>query len=605
MTEGDSTSVGQLRATEIALRLANRSLLLCSQVSSAVVHATEESALLHEVCRIAVDSAGYRAAWIGRAEHDPKKTIRPLAHSGVLGELIHRVHLTWGEDGFGAASAAIRTGRPALIRDAANHPAYARITEQMRQGGCLAGLAVPLMVGQEIFGAIVVYADEPNAFDDTEIGLIAKLGANLAHGILTLRAQRERAEAMAALERAHAELEDGVAERTRELTDRTRELIEEIERRKLAVERLRDSHAKYQQLVEQAASIIMRMDTQGRVTFMNDFAQRFFGFTEGELLGSPVVGSIVPAVESSGRDLNLMMSAIAGHPDRFLYNENENMRKDGSRVWIAWTNRPIRDSAGKVIEVLCVGTDISHLKQAEREIINAKEAAEIADRTKSAFLATMSHELRTPLNSILGFSGILVAGLSGPLNREQHKQLSMVQNSARHLLALINDVLDISKIESGQLELAREEFDMKRSVDKVVESIRPLAEKKGLSLRLMLAIESGQRMGDARRFEQVVMNLLGNAIKFTDHGGIEVRCSSSAKETTIAVADTGIGISPDALPTLFRPFHQIDSGLARQREGTGLGLSICKRLVELMGGTIAVSSEVGRGSTFSFTLPNE
>jgi signal transduction histidine kinase len=122
---------------------------------------------------------------------------------------------------------------------------------------------------------------------------------------------------------------------------------------------------------------------------------------------------------------------------------------------------------------------------------------------------------------------------------------------------------------------------------------------------MVLAIESGQRMGDARRFEQVLMNLLGNAIKFTDHGGIEVRCSSSSQETTITVADTGIGISPDALPALFRPFHQIDAGLARQREGTGLGLSICKRLVELMGGSIAVSSERGRGSTFSFTLPNE
>ncbi len=240
-------------------------------------------------------------------------------------------------------------------------------------------------------------------------------------------------------------------------------------------------------------------------------------------------------------------------------------------------------------------------RTAELEV--AKERAEQADRIKSAFLATMSHELRTPLNSIIGFTGIMLQGLAGPLNPEQQKQMAMVQNSSRHLLSLINDVLDISKIEAGQLDLAYESFDLRTSIEKMIKLITPLAEKKGLNLEFDFPESQASITTDQRRIEQVILNLLNNAVKFTDQGNVSIVCRAKDSGFILSFSDTGIGIKKEDLTNLFQPFTQIDTGLARKREGTGLGLSICKRILDIMGGSIAVESTLGKGSTFTVLLP--
>jgi PAS domain S-box-containing protein len=242
--------------------------------------------------------------------------------------------------------------------------------------------------------------------------------------------------------------------------------------------------------------------------------------------------------------------------------------------------------------------------QRTAELEEAKERAEVADRLKSAFLATMSHELRTPLNSIIGFTGILQQQLPGPLNKEQKKQMAMVRDSADHLLALINDVLDLSGIEANQLTLTCQRFDLRESIRRVCMSMRLAAESKGLTLTVDINAEVDSIYSDRRRVEQIILNLLGNAIKFTDEGFVELKCRMDNDWVHISIADSGIGIKEADLGSLFRPFRQLESGLNRRYEGTGLGLCICKKLVEGLGGGIWVQSIEGKGSTFSFTLPN-
>ncbi|MBE0584717.1 MAG: transporter substrate-binding domain-containing protein [Desulfofustis sp.] len=237
------------------------------------------------------------------------------------------------------------------------------------------------------------------------------------------------------------------------------------------------------------------------------------------------------------------------------------------------------------------------------ELAAAMQQAQAADRLKSAFLATMSHELRTPLNSIIGFSGILLQELAGPLNEEQHKQLSMVRDSSRHLLALINDVLDISKIEAGQLALDADTFDLQPSIAKMVDIVMPLARKKELDLRVIIAEDVTTVHTDRRRLEQVILNLLNNGVKFSNQGYVELSCRSDGDQYVLAVSDTGIGIKDEDLAGLFQPFHQVDTGLTRSHEGTGLGLSICRKLIDMMGGTISVESRWGEGSTFTIRFP--
>ena len=221
------------------------------------------------------------------------------------------------------------------------------------------------------------------------------------------------------------------------------------------------------------------------------------------------------------------------------------------------------------------------MAQRTEELSDALLQAQDADRLKSVFLATMSHELRTPLNSIIGFSGILLQGLAGPLNA----------------------VLDISKIEAGQLRVERAPFAMRSVIESAVRAVSPLAQKKGLVLHQVIAAEVGDISSDRRRVEQILLNLLSNAIKFTEQGGVRLECRVQGKWLDTSVSDSGMGIRPEDLGRLFEPFHQLETGLNRRHEGTGLGLAICKNLMRLLGGEIHVESEWGEGSVFTFMLP--
>jgi PAS domain S-box-containing protein len=313
-------------------------------------------------------------------------------------------------------------------------------------------------------------------------------------------------------------------------------------------------------------------------------------------------------------DKEAVFAALQAHLEqRGPYDLEYRMRtKSGEYRWFRASGQAKWDATGQPLRMAGSLTDITARKRAEEalranneELRLATEKAQTADRLKSAFLATMSHELRTPLNAILGFTGIILQELAGPITAEQRTQLGMVELSGQHLLALINDILDLSKIEAGEMKVSLAPFDLRAAIEKTTATVQPLAHQKGLALRVTVAPSIGILISDQRRVEQVLLNLLNNAIKFTAQGEVALTVEATGTVVRLCIADTGIGIKPTDLPTLFKPFHQLDFGTARYHEGTGLGLTICQRLAALLGGTIQVESEWGKGSVFTFTLPQK
>ena len=238
-----------------------------------------------------------------------------------------------------------------------------------------------------------------------------------------------------------------------------------------------------------------------------------------------------------------------------------------------------------------------------REIEQKSRQLEVASQHKSQFLANMSHELRTPLNAILGYTELMQDGLYGDLPTKTKEVLDRVQKNGKHLLGLINDVLDLSKIEAGQLALSLDEYSMKDIVHSVVSATESLASAKQLPLKVAVAESMPIGRGDERRIAQVLLNLVGNAIKFTEEGEVRVAAGMSDGMLQVAVTDTGPGIPQEEQARIFEEFHQVDSSNTKKKAGTGLGLAIAKRIVELHGGRISVQSELGRGSTFTVDLP--
>lgn len=402
----------------------------------------------------------------------------------------------------------------------------------------------------------------------------------------------------------------------------------DIAKRKHAEEAQRASEERYRTLFQQAPDGIVIADANSYCLDANDSLCHMLGYNRDELIGMHATDIVLP---SEIPQIDVALDAITSRSD--YQREWKFRRKDGSTFAADVMATMMPDG-----NVLAMIRDVTERKKAEialrelNETLEQKVAArteelraalvraEAADRIKSAFLATMSHELRTPLNSIIGFTGVVLQGLAGPLTTEQSKQLGMVRGSARHLLDLINDVLDLSKIEAEQLDVHCEAFDLPTSIERVVGTVKPFADKKNLTLNVAIAPSLRQVVSDRRRVEQILMNLLTNAAKFTEHGGItlsiervdEFRAEASATSATdctarpamrFRVRDTGIGIQPHELANLFQPFRQIDSGLTRQHEGTGLGLAICRRLAGLLGGEIHATSEWCQGSEFAVTLP--
>lgn len=367
-------------------------------------------------------------------------------------------------------------------------------------------------------------------------------------------------------------------------------------------ERVRVRTAEVQDLYDNAPTGYQSLDGDGMIISINRTQLDWLGYRLEELVGQPFATII------SARSREPFRLSYAEFKQRGWLREAEYdlLRKDGTSFPVSLSATALYDEAGFFVMSRCSVLDNTERKQAEaaQQIAHAEIARAL--RTKDEFLANMSHELRTPLNAILGLSESLLEGVRGPLSARQQESLSQIQASGQHLLSLINDILDLSKIEAERLELLYEAVPVAELCQACLRLVREQALKKQLRLSFKLNDELAELQADPKRLKQMLLNLLSNAVKFTAPGGmvaLEVLIHPQAGVVRFSVCDTGIGISTEDQTRLFKPFTQLDARLNRQHEGTGLGLALVQRLAQLHGGTVSVGSELGVGSCFTITLP--
>jgi PAS domain S-box-containing protein len=358
-------------------------------------------------------------------------------------------------------------------------------------------------------------------------------------------------------------------------------IVHDITQRWEIEERLRLSEERHRLLADHSLDVIWTMDLTGRFTYQSPSVEKLLGYTRAEALQLSLEETICP--ESLPAILAVFEEASAniqaGRPIQPFRGEMAERRKDGSTVWVETTGTAMYDHEGRFLEFFGVDRDITERKRYEQELHQARKSAEVANAAKSAFLAHMSHEIRTPLNAVLGLAQVLE---KGHLTPDQRDLIAQIGTAGRSLLGILNDILDLSKIEAGQIQLEVRPFALAPLLTQIEGLLEPMARDKGLRLSVTGPPAAADALlGDPLRLEQVLVNLIGNAIKFTNQGEIRVRIESQEEAAAgvklrFAVSDTGIGIAPETLTSLFTPFTQADGSITRRYGGTGLGLSICK-----------------------------
>lgn len=678
---------------EAASERSSRALRMVNACNKIVIRATDEVQMLAGICQTMVDEGGYELAWVGYAEHDEAKSVRPVARSQRYEHYVENARITWADNerGRGPTGTAIRAGRSIIAHDTEIDPQYGPWRRMAQEMGFRSSATFPLYANHDVIGALMVYSARPDGFDTDEEQLLTGLVGNIEFGIVALRNKNVRS--------------------------------------RLAT------------IVEAAGDAIIGRDLDGTVTAWNHAAERMLGYRAGEIIGRPMT-ALVPQVLTGESDW-LFDKAMRGETiEQF---DTIRLAKDGRQIPVSLTYSPIRGNAGEVVAVAVFMRDNTARKNAEEALrrireqheaairtselryrrrfetaadgivvanarthrvqdvnpafvsmlgysrdeclgrtleefgllraeageevpleemgdtgdyyrraalpIRAKDGQQIdvefvavifqvgdemtiqcnlrditarryfeqalqqknreledANRAKDRFLANMSHEFRTPLTGIIGFTGTLLMRLPGDLTAAQEKQLRTVQSNAKQLLSLINDLLNLAKIESGKIELNLEDVDCKKILQDVAASLGPLAAAKGLAFDVIAPPRDVVVTTSHRAVWQIITNLTANAVKFTTSGGISLELRSivadDGRRTEIAVSDTGIGIRAEDHDKLFQAFSRIENPGSRHEEGTGLGLCICEKLAHLIGGKLTFVSDYRQGSTFTLVLPH-
>ncbi|MEE8484676.1 MAG: ATP-binding protein, partial [Nitrospinota bacterium] len=367
---------------------------------------------------------------------------------------------------------------------------------------------------------------------------------------------------------------------------------------------VRESEYRYRELVENANSMILRWDTKGTITFINEYAQKFFGYSEKEALGRNIPESIVTGRNPSTGKAAGIVEKIAADPKNHEYIESESLRHDGQQVWIAWRNRPIYGEGGKLKEILSIGMDFTDRKRMEEELRRTRDIAVEATKIKDKFVSLVSHDLRGPIGSIASLVEHAEGPEGGVDNSSWKRIAASISSVTNGLLVMIDRLLNISRLQTGDIRLAKTFSSAAGLVAYCITSVSHSADKKGVRIKNELP-KNIRVFADFDLLGEVIINLIANAIKFCHEGDEITIYMPEGLQTTIAVKDTGVGIDERMLPDIFKQDVRTTTKGTDGEKGTGLGLPYCREIVEAHGGTLEAESVAGKGSVFYIRLPVE
>jgi PAS domain S-box-containing protein len=552
-------NITERRQAQLRIRQLNDLYSVLSQAGRAIVRIRTRMELFQEICRIVVEQGGFRMAWVALIQFTTG-TVTSVASWPRQDEYLKGLNLTIHGDapGCGPIACAVREGQSVVCNDVARDSRMESWWQRAERRGFRSMSAFPLVVHGRTLGAVAIYAGEVGFFGEENLTLLEELTANISFALESMEAERMRNRA-----------------------------VDELD-----------------QFFALSLDLLCIFNLDGYIHRLNPAWERILGFTPAEICGRPWIDFVHPddRPRAEATLANLRSGVEIGHFEfRFL------SRSGQYRCLIGSTTPALEQDM-----VFAVMTDITDRKYLEEQLRSQNIALEEqnrrvseASRLKSEFLANMSHELRSPLNGIIGFTELLYDGKLGPLPDRPREVLGRVHASASHLLQLINGVLDLSKVEAGQLELFPERVLVSTLIQEVTGILGPMAVEKQIRIETSIDNAVDEVTIDARRFKQILYNFLSNAIKFTGPEGlIQVKLAAEgAGEFRLEVSDTGVGISPEDLGRLFVDFQQLDATAAKRYQGTGLGLALTKRLVEAQGGRVGLESTPGQGSTFFAVLP--